>query len=113
MRNICNSIKLIGRLGNEPNIKKFKNGNQRAVLILATNESYKKRNGDYIKHTQWHTLIVKDSLVDIVEKYLKKGMQLSINGRITSRSWKDQKGKAMHRTEIEVNDLKMLNQMIA
>jgi len=113
MRNIRNTVKLIGRLGNEPTIRKYKNGNQKAVLILATDESYRKRNGDHIISTQWHTLIVKDSLVEVVEKYLKKGMRLSINGRITSRSWKDQSGKSNYRTEIEVNELMMINQMIA
>ncbi|RLD47126.1 MAG: single-stranded DNA-binding protein [Bacteroidetes bacterium] len=113
MKNLRNTVKLIGHLGNEPTIKKFKNGSQKAILILATNESYKKLNGEYKITTQWHTLIVKDALVDIVEKYVKKGMQLSINGRLISKSWKDKTGKSNYRTEIEVSELLMLNQMIA
>jgi len=113
MRNLRNTIKLIGRLGNEPTIRKYKNGSQKAVLILATNEGYKNAKGERKITTQWHTLIVKGALVDIVEKYVEKGMQLSINGRITSRSWKDKAGKSNYRTEIEVNDLLLLNRMIA
>ena len=113
MKNLRNTIKLIGRLGNEPTIRKFKNGSQKAILILATDESFKNVKGERKISTQWHTLIVKGALVEIVEKYVEKGMQISINGRITSRSWKDKTGKSIYRTEIEVNDLLMLNKMIA
>ena len=109
MRNLRNTVKLIGRLGNEPTIKRFKNGTQKAILILATDEGLNKKSSI----TQWHTLIVKDSLVDIVEKYIQKGMRISINGRLTSRMWKDKNGKANYRTEIEVNELLMLSKMIA
>ncbi|MCK5846419.1 MAG: single-stranded DNA-binding protein [Bacteroidales bacterium] len=113
MKNLRNNIKLIGNLGNEPTIRKYKNGSQKAILILATDENYNKHNGEYKIAKQWHTLIVKGPLVDIVEKYVQKGMRLSINGRITSRSWKDKAGNAKYRTEIEVNELLMLNKMIA
>jgi single-strand DNA-binding protein len=113
MRNLRNSVSLIGNLGNEPIIKKFKNGTQKAILILATDESYTKKNGERVKSVQWHKLVITNSLVDVVEKYVQKGMRISINGRLRCKSWETKDGQKQYRTEIEVNDLLMLGKMIA
>ena len=113
MKNLINSVTLIGHLGNEPTIKRFNNGSQKAVLILATDESYQKKDGKRIIAKQWHTLIVTDALVDVVEKYLRKGMKISINGRLKNKRWINAAGKAKYRTEVEVSQLMMLSQMIA
>ncbi len=113
MKNLINSVTLIGRLGNEPTIKRFNNGSQKAILILATDDSYQKKDGNYVIAKQWHTLIVNDALVDVVEKYLRKGMKISINGRLKNKRWISKDGKAKFRTEVEVSQLLMLGQMIA
>ena len=113
MKNLRNSVSLIGNLGNEPIIKKFKNGSQKAILILATDESFIRGNGEKVESKQWHKLVITNSLVDIVEKYIVKGMRISVSGRLRCKSWKDKNGDTKYQTEVEVNDLLMLSKMIA
>ncbi len=108
MKSLRNSVNLIGRLGQDPEIFTFDNGTRKATLSLATDESYKNKEGEKVEHTEWHTLVVWGSQIKVVETYLKKGMEICIEGRLTYNHWEDKEGKKHYKTEIVVNDFLML-----
>jgi single-strand DNA-binding protein len=108
MANLRNSVQLIGRLGKDPEVKTFEKGKRLATLTLATNETYKNQKGEKVNDTQWHSLVVWGKLVDIVSKYLKKGSEIAIEGKLVHRSYETSGGEKRYVTEITVNDLVML-----
>jgi single-strand DNA-binding protein len=108
MKNLRNSVSLIGRIGQEPEITQFEKGTKKAVLSLATDESYKNKEGEKVENTQWHRLIVWGPQVTMVEKFIKKGMEICIEGRINYNQWDDKDGKRHYTTEILVNDILLL-----
>ncbi len=109
MNSLRNRVQLIGRLGNDPEIRNLEKGNKMARLSLATNDSYIGKDGKKTEETQWHNLVVWGKLSDICEKYLKKGMEVAIEGKLTYRTWKDKEEVQHYSTEIIVNDLLMLS----
>lgn len=108
MKNLRNSVRLIGHVGQNPEIVKFEKGGQIAKFSLATDESYKNKDGEKVEETQWHNLVVSNGLSKVVEQYVKKGQELCIEGRLSTRSWEDKDGKKHYFTEILVNDFLML-----
>ncbi len=108
MANLRNSVQLIGRLGKDPDVKTFEKGKKLATLTLATNETYKNHKGEKIQDTQWHSLVVWGKLADVVSKYLKKGSEIAIEGKLVHRAYETGKGEKKYFTEINVNDLVML-----
>ena len=108
MKNLRNRVNLIGNLGADPEIKKFDTGKKFAKLLLATNGSYKNGEGKKVEDTQWHNLIVWEGLADVAEKYLKKGKEIAVEGRLNYRSYEDSDGNTRYVTEIIVSDLLML-----
>lgn len=100
-----NKVILIGRTGKEPEIRSFENGNKVANFTLATSEKYKKQNGEQVENTEWHNISVFGKLVDIVEKYVKKGDLLYIEGQLKTRSW-EANGEKKYITEIVLQDYK-------
>jgi single-strand DNA-binding protein len=108
MKNLRNSVRLIGHLGADPKITKFGNQNQIATFSLATDESYKDKDGNRVEQTQWHRIIVKGRFALVAEKYLKKGMEIEVEGRLITRSYETKEGDTRYITEIEANDLVML-----
>lgn len=108
MRNLRNSATLIGRVGLEPKIVNFDNGNRIATFSLATDDSYKNKEGEKVENTQWHNIVVRNGLVKVVEGYVKKGQEICVEGKITTRTWDDKEGKKHYTTEIMVNDLLLL-----
>ena len=109
MKNLRNTVTLIGHLGNAPEFKELDNGTTLAKFSLATDESYKNKNGDKIESTQWHNLIVWGSLAKTANTYLKKGSYLMIEGRITTETWDNKEGIKQYRTQIVVNEFIMLD----
>jgi single-strand DNA-binding protein len=104
-----NKVQLIGNLGTEPEVKHFENGGSLARFPIATSESYTNKSGEKIESTEWHTIIARGGLVDVVAKYLKKGDKVYIEGRIRSRSWQDPASKeTRYATEIVTDNLIML-----
>ena len=98
-----NKATIIGNLGKDPEIKSFQNGGKVANLTVATSESWKdKESGERKERTEWHrVVIVNPGLVDVAQKYLKKGAKVYIEGRLETRSWKDKEsGKDRYTTEI-------------
>lgn len=108
MNNLRNNVQLIGNLGTNPEIKELSNGRKMARITLATNESYKNKNGDVIKETQWHNLVAWNNQAIIAEKYLEKGKEICISGKLNNRSYSDNEGITRYITEIVVTDILML-----
>ena len=108
MNNLRNKVSLIGNLGNNPEVKVFESGKKMVRLSLATSENYKNTNGEKVEETQWHNLVAWGKTADIAEKYLQKGSELAIEGRLTYRSYEDKNGEKKYITEIIVNELMML-----
>ncbi len=107
MKSLRNSVQLIGNIGKDPEVKSFEKS-KKASFSIATNESYKNQKGEKIEETQWHNVVVWGKLADIVEKYLKKGNEVAIEGKLVHRSYETATGEKRYITEINVNDLVML-----
>ncbi len=108
MSNLRNKVQLIGNLGQDPEIISFENGNKLAKLSLATNETYYNTKGEKIENTQWHHLIAWGKTVDIVEKYVKKGQEIAIEGKMVSSSYETKEGEKRYKTEVHINELLLL-----
>jgi single-strand DNA-binding protein len=108
MNALRNKVQLIGNLGMEPEIKTLESGKKMAKMRIATNESYKNSKGELIKETQWHSLVAWGKTAEIIEKYLKKGNEVAIEGKLIHRDYTDKEGQKRYVTEIEVNELLML-----
>jgi single-strand DNA-binding protein len=99
---------LIGRLGKEPLVKTFE-GNKKVVrMVLATDDQYVDKDGQKVKDTQWHNLVVWGGLCDTCEKYLSKGKEIAVEGKITYRNWDDKEGLKHYLTEINVSNLLLI-----
>jgi single-strand DNA-binding protein len=107
MKSVRNSVQLIGRLGKDPDVKTFGN-NQKASFSLATSESYKNAKGERVEDTQWHNVIIWGKLAEVAGKYLKKGSEIALEGRLVHRVYETDKGEKRYITEINVNDFAML-----
>jgi single-strand DNA-binding protein len=108
MNNLKNKVQLIGNLGMNPEIKTLESGKKLAKFSIATNESYKNAKGEKVEDTQWHNLIAWGKTADIIEKYLQKGNEVAVEGKLTNRSYDDKDGNKRYVTEIVVNELLML-----
>ncbi|HLV70332.1 single-stranded DNA-binding protein [Xanthomarina gelatinilytica] len=109
MNTLRNKVQLIGRLGQDPEIINFEDGNKMAKFSLATDDSYKDKKGEKVERTYWHNIIVKGGLVKVVENYITKGKEIAVEGKLTNRSWEDKDGKKHYTTEILCNELLMLS----
>ena len=109
MNTLRNKVQLIGRLGQDPEIITFEDGGKIARFNLATDDSYKDKNGTKVERTYWHPVVVKNGLVKVVENYITKGKEIAIEGKLTNRSWDDKDGKKHYVTEVIVNELLMLS----
>jgi single-strand DNA-binding protein len=107
MNKLRNSVRLVGNLGADPEIKEINGGKKVASFRLATNETYKKTNGDQVTETHWHQIIAWGKTADIVEKYLHKGQEVSVEGKLTNRTWEDKEGQTRYVTEVIINELLM------
>ena len=108
MNSIRNKVQLIGNLGNDPEIINLESGKKLAKFSLATNESYKDASGQKIDKVEWHNLVAWGKTCDIIEKYLTKGKEVAVEGKLTSRSYETKEGEKRYVTEVVVNELLML-----
>ncbi|MEX0998274.1 MAG: single-stranded DNA-binding protein [Flavobacteriaceae bacterium] len=109
MNALRNKVQLIGRLGQEPEIINFADGNKMAKFSLATDDSYKDKDGKKVERTDWHNIVIKGGLVKVVEGYVNKGQEIAVEGKLTTRSWEDKEGKKHYITEVICNELLMLS----
>ncbi|GAA4289606.1 single-stranded DNA-binding protein [Aestuariibaculum suncheonense] len=108
MNTIRNRVQLIGNLGNDPEILNLESGKTLAKFTIATNESYTNNKGEKITDTQWHNLVAWGQTAKIIEKYVSKGKEIAIEGKLTSRSYDDKDGNKRYITEVVCNELLML-----
>lgn len=107
---MVNKVFLIGRLGKDPMIKHFDNGGAVAEFSLATDDSYKDKQGNKVEQTDWHNIKINyPRLAEVAEKYLKKGSQIFVEGKIKTRSYDDKDGNKRYITEVVVESFKMLD----
>ena len=104
MQSLKNSVRLVGHLGMDPEVKSFDNNRKLAKLSLATNESYKNDKGERITDTQWHNLILWNAQARLAADYLKKGDEVAIEGKIANRNYTDKDGIKRYVSEIVVNE---------
>jgi len=109
MNTLRNKVQLIGNLGTNPEIRSFDNGKTVARFSLATSDSYQDANGKKISETQWHNLVAWGGLAKIIEKYLTKGSEVAVEGKLTHRTYEDKDGNKKYFTEIVLHDMVMLH----
>ena len=104
-----NSVNLIGAVGNDPEVRTLQGGAKVASFRLATTERYKDRDGNQKEQTEWHNITVWNGKADFVEKYVKKGNNLFISGKLSTRQWTDQSGNKRYSTEVVADNIQMLD----
>ncbi len=105
MTTLRNSVHLIGRLGNDPEMKTFGNDRSMARFSLATNDFYRDSEGKQVQETQWHNVVAWGKTADIAEKLLIKGRETAIQGKLVNRSWEDKDGVKHYITEVVANEI--------
>ena len=108
MNALKNRVQLIGNLGQDPDIKTLDSGKKVAHFTMATNESYKNGDGQKIEETTWHNIVAWNGLAETASKFLKKGQEVLVEGRIVYRTYEDKKGVTKNATDIVLNSLLML-----
>jgi single-strand DNA-binding protein len=108
MNAIKNKVQLIGHVGQEPEIKTFDGGKKVANITIATNENYTNSKGEKVENTEWHRITAWGKVADIIEKYVIKGKEIAIEGKLTHRSYDDKDGNKRYITEIVANELLLL-----
>ena len=103
-----NKVILVGNVGKDPEVKYLESGTAVARFSLATNESYKNKSGEKVTNTEWHNIEVWRGTAEFVEKYLKKGAQIYVEGKIRTENWEDKDGNKRYTTKILVDSLQML-----
>lgn len=108
MNNLRNRVQLIGHVGNDPEVKNLDSGSKLARLSVATNESYRNDKGERVTNTEWHNVVAWNKTAEIIENYVKKGKEVAIDGKLTTRSWEDKDGIKRYSTEVVCNEILML-----
>lgn len=103
-----NKVILVGNVGKDPEVRHLDSGVAVANFPLATSETYTAKNGERVTTTEWHNIVLWRGLADVAEKYVTKGRQLYIEGRIRTRSWDDKEGNKRYTTEIYGDQMQML-----
>lgn len=105
---MLNRVTLIGRLGKDPEVRRLESGAAVAKFTLATSESYKDKDGNKVETTEWHNIVVWRTQAEIAEKFLKKGMLVYVEGKLTYREYTDKDNVKKYFTEIVASDFRML-----
>ena len=103
-----NTVQLIGHVGQDPEVKSLEGGKKLANISIATNEVYYKENGDKVEKTEWHRVTAWGKTADIIEKYVTKGKEIAIEGKLTRRSYDDKDGVKRFITEVVANEVLLL-----
>ncbi len=111
MNNLRNSVRLVGFIGKDPEVKTFESGKKKVRLLVATQEVYKNGQGERQTKTQWHNVVAWGQPAHIAEQYLQKGSQVAINGRLMYRSYEDANGETRYITEVLMNEIVMLDRI--
>ncbi len=106
--NLRNNVRLIGHLGAAPEVKSTTNGKKLAKFSIATNETYVTQEGEKVSETQWHNLVAWGKQANFAEKYLTKGKEVAVEGKLTNRNYVDKSGQKRYISEIVVNEIMMV-----
>ena len=108
MSTLKNKVQLIGNVGNEPEITNLDSGKKVAKLSMATNTFYKNSNGEKQTETNWHNIVAWGKTAEIIEKYVTKGKEVAVEGKLTSRSYDDKDNVKRYITEVVVSEILLL-----
>ncbi|HRF78896.1 MAG TPA: single-stranded DNA-binding protein [Flavobacteriales bacterium] len=108
MNTLKNKVHLIGNLGFDPEVREIAKGRKVARLSVATNDSYRNASGERVTDTQWHTVVAWGTTADAVEKMLRKGSPVALEGRLVHRSYETKEGVKRYITEVVMNDFQLL-----
>ena len=108
MKSLRNSVQLIGRLGQDPEVISLTSGKKLSKFSLATNESYRDAQGEKVTETQWHNIVAWEKKADFVNEYLKKGMEVALEGKLIHREYESSNGEKRIATEINLNEVVMV-----
>ncbi len=108
MNAMKNKVQLIGNVGNDPEIKNFDGGKKLANFTIATNDSYKNEKGEKVDQTEWHKVVAWGKTAEIIEKFVTKGLQIGLEGKLTHRSYDDKNGEKRYITEVLVSEVLLL-----
>lgn len=108
MKNLRNSVQLIGNVGSAPEVKTFDSGRVKTICSIATNSAYKNQKGERIEETQWHNLVFWGKLAEVVSLHVKKGNEIAVEGKLMHRAYDGPQGEKRYITEINVNAMVML-----
>lgn len=109
MSTLRNRVQLIGRVGQAPEIKTFEGGAKRAQFSIAVNEMYYNEKNERVENTYWHSVVGWGKIADIMEKYVEKGREVAIDGKLTSRSYEDKEGNKRYVTEVTMAEILFLS----
>ncbi|WP_297086197.1 single-stranded DNA-binding protein [uncultured Draconibacterium sp.] len=109
MNALRNSVRLLGNLGEAPTVRTLESGKKVANFSLATNEIYRDSRGEKQTETTWHRLVAWGKNAEVAEKYLKKGSEITVEGKLANRQWEDKNGEKHYSTEIVINSMLMLD----
>lgn len=104
-----NKVQLIGNVGNDPEIKTLESGKKLANLNIATHDKYTNDKGEKVEQTEWHRVTAWGKTAEIIEKYVVKGKEIAVEGKLTHRSYDDKNGEKRYVTEIVINEILLLN----
>ena len=105
-----NKVQLIGNLGNAPEVRTLDGGKKMAKFSIATNETYRNSKGEKVTETQWHNMIAWGKVAEIAEKYLTKGKEVVVEGKLVNRNYTDKDGNKKYSTEVQVNELLLVGE---
>ena len=108
MSTLRNRVQLIGRVGNDPEVKSFEGGKKLATVSIATSDSYKNEKGERVEQTEWHRVVAWGKTAEIIEQFVTKGREIAVDGKLTHRSYDDKDGVKRFMTEIVVNELQLI-----
>ena len=108
MNSLRNKVQLIGNLGQDPDIRNYENGKTAARFSIATSDAYRDAEGNKITETQCHNVVARGNLAKSIEKYLSKGSEIAVEGKLTHRSFDDKEGMKRYFTEVVIHDMVML-----
>ena len=108
MNTLRNQVQLIGHVGQDPEIKTFEGEKKLASLSIATNDVYKNDKGEKVEQTQWHRISAWGKTAELIEKYVTKGKEIAVQGKLTHRSYDDKNGDKKYVTEVIISELVLL-----
>lgn len=109
MSTLRNKVQLIGHVGQDPEIKTFGEGKKVANITIATNEIYRNDKGEKVEQTEWHRVVAWGKTAEIIEKFVQKGKEIAIEGKLTHRSYDDKNGEKRFITEVVADEILLLS----